>query len=210
MNFSFLTEKPNPQGEATPTLSQTLAKLSSAWAYNMRVCCPATVVKYDKAKQLVDVQPDFKTKFKDGTASDAPTIYSVPVAFPRAGSAIIAMPLKKGHKVLLVFSDRSLEKWLTVGKSHDPEDTRAHNLSDAVAFAGCYPFSDPVTLANDTDIIIKNEDLEVRVKPSGRLQVLNGTYELVKFLDDFISHVISGSIHQLNIDRERLRTFLES
>ena len=206
----YLKENSNPQGEATPTLSETLSKMSQSAAYNTRVCCPATVLKYDKDKQLADVRADFKTRYKDGTSETAPTIYSVPVAFPRAGGAIIAMPLKEGNKVLLVFSDRSLEKWLTVGDSHDPEDTRAHHLSDAIAFAGCYPFSDGVALNNNDDIIIKNNDgTEIRVKPNGHLQVLNSSYELLKFLDDFISHVISGGMHQLIKDREHLRTFLE-
>lgn len=204
----FIDELADPQNEVTPTPEEAISEAMRQAAMETRVSLPATVIRYDFEKQLADVQPDFKRKYQDGEVVDAPIIYNVPVKHQRAGDAIMHVPVKAGHKVWLNFADRSLEKWLSTGSASDPEDTRAHHLSDAVAYPGGYPFSDPSHVNNGDDIIIRNAVLEFRIKPNGRLQILNGSNELIRIMEDWITADIVGDHGALFGIRNRLRTFL--
>lgn len=213
--------------EPTPSLEEVITKAMENAAYKLNVGVPAEVIRYDRKKQLVDVRPDFNKKYKDGKIEEAPVIYNVPVKFQRAGQSIIAMPIKVGHKVNLHFQDRSLEKWKSSGTRGHPDDTRAHHTSDCFAFPGGYPFSDSVPLANDDDIIIRNQKdknskqrVEVRIKPNGHIQILNNKEELVKVLDDLITYLREAKVYtstgalrlrhsKFESGQKRLRTFLE-
>lgn len=221
MAFEFITEQENPQGEATPTMAEVIKQARKAGAVDMRVALPAEVVKYDHQKQRVDVKPLLKKKYNDGSVVEMPVIYSVPVAHPRAGKAFVHMPIKKGHNVLLVFVDRSIDKWLSTGGNVDPEDVRAHHISDAVAYPGLYPFSDPAAVPNGDDIVISNETTHVHVKKNNHYQVKNSNEELVKVLCDFVRAVREARTYTgvgmqlLNHQKfpeieQRLKTFLES
>ncbi len=223
--LDFFNEKEQPQNAPTPSLTEVFRKAMDSLSLELRVGMPAKVIKYDHEKQLVDVQPDFKRKYKDGKVQDPPVIYSVPVAFFRAGSAFISVPLEKGHQVWLMFSDRSLEKWLSSGEQGDPEDTRAHHISDAVAFPGVYSFATPAAINNPKDIIIKNDDgdgniLEIRVKKNGHVQVLNKQEELIKVLSDLVQTIRNAVVYtstgpqklkhkDFSKNHKRLNTFLE-
>lgn len=221
--LGFIKEKRSPQDSATPTLSEVLKEAMEGHTAGIHVALPAEVLKYDKDKQTVDVQPQLKKKYNDGKTAERPAIYNVPVVFPRAGKAFIAMPIKKGHNVLLIFIDRSMDKWKTNGGKVDPDDTRKHHATDAVAIPGLYPFSDPVGIHNDDDIIVKNEGgnfVEFRIKKNGHLQVINKTDELIKVLSDLIQDIREARVYtstgrqrlrhkNFEKDHKRLKTFLE-
>lgn len=208
MTAPFIEEEEDQQNEVTPTPEEAIGEAMRQNALEMRVSCPGTVIRYDHKKQLVDVRPDFKRKYQDGVVADAPIIYNVPVKHPRAGVAYIHMPLKPGHKVELTFSDRSLDKWLSNGEAADPEDTRSHHISDATAYPGCYPFSDAADVNNGNDLIVKNDNIEFRIKPNGRLQILNQGQELIRVIEDWMSRHLAGDHSGLYRVRTRLRTFL--
>ena len=176
----------------------------------LRVCMPGKIVTIDFKTQKASVQPDFKRKYNDGTEQSSPIIYNVPIAHPRAKDAFVVMPLKKGDSVTLIFSDRSLEKWLSSGAEGDPGDERSHHISDAFAIPGGYAFSDLAGIANGDDLIIKNKKLEIRCKKNGHIQVLNSAHELISVLEEWMNASISGA-HTWKIRiRRKLRTFLES
>lgn len=224
MAVEIIEEEEDPQGEATPTLAEVFRKAMNAKGLEMKVCLPAEVIKYDKNRQSVDAKPYFHKKYRDGKMDPAPVIFNVPVAFPRAGDAFIAMPIKPGHSVMLVFADRSLEKWLSSGAEGHPGDTRSHHISDAIAYPGLYPFSKPVKINNDDDIIIgntgKKNRLEIRVKPNGHIQILNAKEELVKTLWDMLKIIREAKVYtssgkqplrhsQFQAVHDRLKTFVE-
>ena len=190
MAFSdFIEELESPGKEATPSMAEVLGRSTRAQLYDTRVCLPAEVIKYDYKKQSVDVQPDLKQTFEDGEVMDMAQIFNVPVVFPRAGDAFISFPLKKGDTVMLVFSDRSLDKWKSTGGRVDPGDTRMHHLSDAFAIPGGYSFKNAAPIENDKDIIIENDDLSIFVKPNGHLQIKNQTSELIELLNDIFQAI---------------------
>jgi len=225
VDIPFISEVREPQKEATPTLAKNMKQTSEAAALNLWVHLPGEIVRYDSSKMLADVQPQFKRKYKDGTVTDMPIIYNVPVAHPRAGSAFIHLPLKKGDNVLLMIADRSMEKWLSSGGKVDTEDARNHDLSDAIAYPGLYPFNNNVPVSNGDDIIIRNEGegggwCEVLVKGNNHIQVKNNGQELVSVLNEMLKtlreavvYTSSGpqKLRHSNFSRvhAKLKTFVE-
>lgn len=224
--MTYIEEQNEEEQDAQVSLPELLNNLMSRVSYDLRVAIPAKVIKYDFEKQSVNCQPCFKNRYADGTAPEPAIVYNVPVAFPRAGGSFISLPIKEGHFVLLVMADRSLEKWLSSGKVVDPEDDRAHHLSDAIAIPGCYPFTEPASVNNPNDIIVcnKNTDgqnfLEMRLKPNNHLQILNKTDELVKVLSDLVQTLREAVVytstgaqklrhHKFAEVHNRLKTFLE-
>lgn len=140
-----------------------------------RVSLPARVEKYDKDKQNVSVQPLIKRKFREGGEQSMPVLQDVPLIFPRAGGAFLTMPVKQGDGVLLVFADRSLDKWLAKGGEVAPEDPRMHDVSDAVAIPGLYSFQDfPQAAANNDDVQLHFNGADILVKADGSIVLTTG------------------------------------
>ncbi len=218
--WDFLFEKAEPQRSITPSFENVFQESQRAAQQDLRVAMPGQIIDYDFKKQSATVQPLFPRKYKDGTLKELPQIYNVPVACPRAGNAFVHMPLKKGDSVLLVFADRSMDKWLSSGGSVDPADTRLHHISDAIAYPGLYPFNKGAAVTNGDDIIIRNGNTIMHVKANNHLQVINGTTELVDTLCDLIraireavTYTCGGPEHLYHPKwaeiEQRLRSFLE-
>jgi len=125
---------------------------------DMRVSCPARVEKYDSAKQQVDVKPLLKESYtaEDGTdvVEGLPVITNVPVVFPGGGGYRITFPIQAGDTVLLVFSDRSIDAWLTNGGEAAPVDERRHVLTDAIAIPGLHAENAPWADAGESAVTL--------------------------------------------------------
>lgn len=185
--FDFINELTATKKDTiTPSQTEVLKNAQKNAANEIRVAMPARIETYDYKKQMATVKPLFKRKFKDGKDIAMPLIYNVPVAHPRAGKAFVHMPLKKGDKVMLVFADKSMEKWLASGDDVEPNDARCHHLADAIAYPGLYPFNDGADVTNGDDIVIRNGNTIMHIKSNNHLQVINGTTELVKTMCDFM------------------------
>ncbi len=192
MVIPFLPEtKSPPQEQTTPTLGDVIKEAMRTVGDEMRVCLPAKVLSYDHKTQKAKVQPQMRRQYRDGATDEMPPVYEVPVAHPRAGSAIVHMPIKVGDNVMLVFADRSMDKWLVNGETLTPDDERQHHLTDAIAYPGLYPFSDSENVANPDDLILKNSEgdskMEIRLTPTDQVQFLNKGDELVLVLDDLLT-----------------------
>lgn len=152
---------------------QGLSEIIKAVAGNMladtHVALPGKVVKYDATKQKADIKPLIKKQYRDGKIDPLSVIPNVPVIFPRSGNAFLTFPVAKGDGVLIVFSERSLDKWLSIGGDVSPEDRRKHDLSDAIAIPGLRPFNAGGADANDV-VLVANEggsEIEFRLKKNG-------------------------------------------
>ena len=140
---------------------------------DVHVSMPAKITRYDYEKQQADCKPSIKRRFRDGTSQTLPVIPNVPVVFPRVNNSYVYFPLAVGDNVLLVFSDYSLDNWAFSNQEVDPEDVRAHNITDAFALVGGYDFNHPITdLANADDLIIKNNTVKITVKPNGTMSIV--------------------------------------
>ena len=127
---------------------------------------PGVVKAVDVPAGKCTVQPLIKKKYGDQTVVEQPSITNVPIANYRAGDAFITLPVKVGDTVELRFSQRSLDVWLSNGGNVDPKDGRKFNISDCIAYPGMYPFSDPPVGASANDIVIKNQEATLIIKPN--------------------------------------------
>jgi Phage protein Gp138 N-terminal domain len=141
---------------------------------SLRVCLPARVHSYDSATGLAAVQPLLKRRFYAETAARSlPIINNVPVVHPRTAKAAVRLPVSKGDICVLVFSDRSLERWVQAdGSEQDPNDSRQHHYSDAYAILGGYPKGNKWPSSNP-------DALEIVVKPGTRVTLGNGSDDLL-------------------------------
>jgi hypothetical protein len=132
----------------------------------VRTCFPGKVVKANVPEGWCNVQPALRRTYSDGTTAEPPVINKVPIASYRAGNAFISLPLKVGDWVLVVCSERDIDLWKTKGGITTPKELRTFHIADAIAYPGVYPFSEPPEGASADDIVIRNGDSKVTVKPS--------------------------------------------
>lgn len=147
------------------TLSKVIEDAIEARLGSVYTMLPGVITKVDVAKGQCEVQPLIKRKFSDGEVLEQPRISNVPIANYRAGNAFITLPVKVGDTVELRFSQRSLDIWLSKGGNVDPLDARKFHITDCVAYPGMYPFDKPPTGASPDNIVIKNEDSTLVIKP---------------------------------------------
>lgn len=133
-------------GMSTANLGEAMRDLISRSQVDLRVSIVARVESYDPIRRCISAQPLIRQQYRDPETGEnelerLPVINDVPVSFLGAGPYSIHFPLAVGDTVLLVFSDSSLDRWLVRGGIVDPEDDRAHALSDAIAIPGVRDFA---------------------------------------------------------------------
>ena len=152
----------------SPQLEELLRLVVAQGAANLHVSMPGRIETYDNATQKATVTPLLQTRTValDGEEilDTLPKLQDVPVVFQRAGDFFMSFPLKKGDHVLLVFQDRSIDQWATTaGGVTDPVDFRTHDLSDAVAIPGLYPFEKALSDALDDRLALGvDEGMQLR------------------------------------------------
>jgi hypothetical protein len=162
-----------PESNRSPSLAQVIKQGIAARLQSLHTAIPAKVETYDATTQKADVKPLLQTHYYDEEGklqSEAlPVITSVPVVFPAGGGFRMLFPVSPGDTVLLVFSERSLDKWLQQGGGPlDPGFTHTHALSDAIAIPGLHPFSTPHAGANASGVTMgKDGGPQVLVTAAG-------------------------------------------
>lgn len=132
----------------------------------LNTCLPGEIVSYDG--QTAQVKPSLPKQLTDGTVLAAPSIVKVPVCWPIAdgGKAMITVPLKAGDPVLLYFSQRSIENWLS-GSDQAPDDPRQFDLSDCF----CTPVMRPGPKADTENVTVKYGEGSMKLNASGELTI---------------------------------------
>ena len=131
-----------------PTLQEAINTAVEMGLRNLSTMIPAKVVKWDATTQKANCQILIKqvTEGEDGErqAESWPVIPDVPVQFFGAGDFRITVPVGVGTIGSLIFSHRSMDKWLAGnGGEVDPEFDHDHGLQDAVFLPGLRSFGDP-------------------------------------------------------------------
>lgn len=165
----------------SPTLEEVIRAALAAAQGRIHTALPGRIESYDSERQCANVQPLIQNITLTGEGEDLvetlPIINDVPVVFPRGGGFFISLPLAKGDYVLLVFNERSIDKFVTgSGGVTDPLDPRQHNLSDAVAFAGFYPFAQSIEDSNGEDLVLGKDEngVQLALTADGRVNVTFG------------------------------------
>lgn len=132
------------------TLQGVINQAVEAGLRDLYISIPAKVVKWDASNQRANCQILVKniTSAEDDEREVAswPVVTGVPVQFIGAGGFRLTCPISDGGQSaattgLLIFSHRSMDKWLTgSGGEVDPEFDHDHALGDAVFLPGLMPF----------------------------------------------------------------------
>lgn len=156
---------------ATPDLHQVIKETIEWVLGNLNTAIPARVLDFDAERQEASVQPVIKSRLKDGRVLSRAPITGVPVMFPAAGGGILTFPVQRGDTVLLIFSQRSIDRWVqSDGGEIDPGDNRKHDISDAIAIPGLFPF--PRALSADPEsVIIKFSGAQIKLAPDGSVEI---------------------------------------
>ena len=171
-------------------VEQRLASINTAM--------PGTIVSYDPALNLAQVQPSFKVKFKgEDEAQTMPIISNVPVSMPKTSKSHLLLPLAAGDEGMLIFSQRSIDGWISSGGELDPVDHRKFALSDAVFYPGLHSQGNvPERKGEPTSIEIANEKGFIEIQPSGKFKVSNGENELLSLLVEIMGEIIDEMTEQ--------------
>ena len=153
------------------TMSQLLRQAMRNQLAEVQTCVPAEILTYDYKKQKASVKPCLNRVYTDGEVTEYPPIHDVPVIFPRSGGASITMPVKKGDPVMIMFSSRSIDEWAENGGTLSPTDNRMHDINDAIAIVGLYPFSQASPAQNNDDLLIQYDGSSVTLKKGGTANV---------------------------------------
>lgn len=98
---------------------------------------PGRVESYEALLQVANIRLTVRTpvvtESGDLRNDDVAVLNAVPVIFSGGSKYRFIAPLEPGDTVLVVFTSRSLDKWLTTGGIVDPGFVHHHHVSDAVA-----------------------------------------------------------------------------
>lgn len=166
------------------TFAEALQRIVNTFLFeNCNTVVPAIVEKQD-GNFRIQCTPALNRKYPDGTVLEYKPIVNVPLIYPRTRQAIFRLPkLQKGDSVLIVFSQKALDSWLSSsdGGKVTPDDPRRFDITDAIAIPGLYPFQveDPVP-ESDENLEIKFGDSFFVLKPDGACSIEAGgcTFEM--------------------------------
>lgn len=144
---------------------------------NLHTAMPGIIQSYSASTQLADIQPVCKRRYADDSVEDLPLIPDVPVMQPRTTLAWVNLPIKPGDSVLLIFCERSIESFRTIGGVNDPDDVRTHDLSDAIAIPGIFPDLQAFR-GNSDNLELVNSLTKVSLEPDGGVLVENAAASL--------------------------------
>lgn len=142
-------------------LTDAIKQAVTAGINCIHTALPAVVTKYDPTGPKVEVKPQIKRVYTDGTVIPLPVIVSVPVVFPRTARFRFSYPLEEGDGVLLVFSERSLETWLARGQDVEPQDRRKFDLSDAIAIPGLWAFGKGMKIDSGKELELAFDEIKI-------------------------------------------------
>lgn len=131
-----------------PTFEEVVAILVEAQLLGLNTTTPGRIVSYERDLQRCAVEPLIAhgTIVEDGerVPDFMPIINDVPFVFPGSGANGFTWEVMPGDTVLIVFLQRSADRWLGRGGRIDPGDDRHHDHNDAVAIPGLRDFGHPV------------------------------------------------------------------
>lgn len=179
----------------TPTLTQVIRNAFDAMSADLHTWLPGKVETFHADDFTVDVTPMLKRKYKGESAVTLPTLPRVPLAIPRAGTAWFKMPVKEGDQVILLFCERSLDRWFDLGGIQDPQDARRHHLSDAVAIPGVYDRKQALTAKGAaTSLEIAFGDAWIEITADGKIKIRNQAgADLLSSLSDLVGALQSAT-----------------
>jgi len=180
----------------TPTLYSAIRQVIKQEFLELNTAMPGQISSFNLDTQLAVIKPSLKIKYKDESESkDRPLISNVPVVFPKMGNAHIRFPIEPGQEGLIIWSQRSIDKWISLGGIVDPEDNRKFDYSDAFFIIGAV--SQPNKIINKgktTSLEIVNDKMVIELQSSGKLKINNESVELLEQLVNLVDKLINAKV----------------
>lgn len=150
----------------------------------LNFCTVGVVQSYD-GKRKATIVPQIKKLLPNGDTIDLDPITDVAVSFPGTPISGIAFDLPTGTTGTIIFSDRSLDEWLSSGGTQtvSPKIQRQHAMTDAIFYPGVVPFA----MARATEIgmlEVYNGLGRVKIDTAGRIQIGTELVDLIKIFSD--------------------------
>jgi hypothetical protein len=166
---------------------------------NVHTAMPAIITHYDSATKKATVKPSIKKVFANNTVQSMPTISNVPVVMPRTTTAGLNIPVNVGDSVLLVFSERSLERWLSNGGEVEPGFDRKFDLTDAIAIVGLYSFNTQIA-DEEGAAFLYNQKGKIKIDKSSKIAIGNDQDELLAIIDTLITTIHDMTVGGMVVD----------
>lgn len=159
--------------KSTTSLEKVIQTAIDSSLKEVHTCLPAIVTKVTPATQLIDAQITIKRKLA-GVLADLPLLVNVPIRFFKSTTFSITFPIEVGDNVMIIFSERSIDTWLTEGGVQNPFDIRKHSLSDAFALPMMYHQKDVIPNFSPTNMEIKTNsgDTKIIIKASEEIEIV--------------------------------------
>jgi len=93
----------------------------------------------------IDVQPVINLVF-NGEDLTPPVFAEVPPVFMQGGSSYTAHPIAVGDYALMIFAERSFDRWYAGSDGVRPPELRMHDYSDGFAIVGINPASKAIEI----------------------------------------------------------------
>lgn len=131
--------------------------LSQVWT-----SLPGYIVSYDASSNTATVQLGVQGQVSgpDQTPKSVnyPLLSGVPVIFPRGGGATLTFPIAAGDECWVSFACRAIGGWKQSGGIQPPNDSRRHDLSDAVCHIGPMSQSKKISGISTSTVQLRSDD----------------------------------------------------
>lgn len=174
------------------TLNDAIRSAVDAVLSDVHTSIPGRVESFDWQTRKASVKPLIKRPYLDGVSKPLPVIPGVPTIFPWGGGASLTYPIETGHTGLLIFSERSLDVWLTQGGDADPKDSRKFDLSDGFFIPGMAPFNTEGPAEDNSSLLLKFEGAKLRMN-GGKVALGNGSAELLNLISQLLTVIQTGT-----------------
>jgi len=176
--------------QTSPTMARVLQEAIKNKQLDLHTCLPGIVKSVDPVKKCVDVTLSIKRKFKKIDSPIVVQLFNVPLGSMQSKDAIISVPVAVDDDITVFFIERSIDNWKNTNDSdslanrvQSPDDFRMHHFSDAIAIPLVKPYSTGIAYDPD-NILIQNDKGVMKVSPTGKFSLSNGTDEVISLLKD--------------------------
>lgn len=151
-----------------PQLKDALDNLKQDIFYNLNCVQIGIIQSFDSENQTAEVQFALKKVSEvkaDGTKvlQERPILLQCPVFTLYGGSGLITMPVSAGDNCIILFNDRQIDEWFTLGGVQTPSTRRAHDFSDAIVLVGLKNLQNSISdyLTNGVRIAFNSANIDL-------------------------------------------------
>jgi len=177
------------------------------------------IEEFDAAKQTVKARIAYKKTFYEKQGKnykevlvDYPFLIDCPAIVLSGGDFSVKMPIKQGDECLVLFNDRSIDKWFESGNVVQLDSNRLHSFSDGIVLVGVRSLArsiegyeeNKVRIGDEThDLILGDGEATLKMDQSivevkEKIKIENSSKNLKQLLQDLITAV--GAITHDYID----------